>query len=429
MRAQRLMLFGVLPSRVLANIGALGLTSATLGLSYFILSVGVARELGVAELGLFSVAVTISLFANRVAESGIHQIVVRELSRSPETSDRITAAGIHARLITAGAAFLVALVGLIVVAATAELIVVTLLLTAFVVLHGIARVFLAFTHAELRMGVETAVLMPSSVLIMAVGWLILGLGNGLVGLAWVYAAAGVLEVSVAWSLACRHLGNPLSAGGSFSPGSILRASWPIGMAGLAAFLYYRIDTLMLSRLVGDAVTGVYNMAFNLLYIPNLIFWALTGAAFPLLAAASTERDQSRLVGMYRRLVVAGLAVGLLVAFIYPVRGTVLSIAYGPVGGDASPVLTWLLLSQVFSFVAAAGGTTMNATGRQVGAMVVGLSGLVVNVGLNAVLIPKLGAVGAAQATLATEALVALVAVGMLWKTGLPLRGALAHAST
>ncbi len=408
------------------NVAALGASSAAIGSTYFALSILVARELGVGPLGVLSVAVTISLLGNRVAELGIHPIVVRDIARDPDRGAAILSAGIRSRLVTGGIAIAVTMFALILVSASWELVIVTSLMTGFMLLHSLARIVLAFAHAQLRMQWETAVLVPAAIVIVLMGWWVLVLGASLFAVASVYALVGIAELGVAWMLRARYVGVGAGPGRTRTVGSILRESWPIGIAGLAAFLSYRVDTLMLSRLTDDVTTGVYNMAFNLLYVPNLAFWSLTGAAFPMLASAAGIGDHSRLTAVYRRLIAAALGGGMLVLLALPFARQILWMVYGEAGTVGSSILRWLLVSQLFSFLAAAAGTTMNATGRQHWALMAGIGGLAINVGLNAYLIPTSGAEGAALATVATELSLAVVGLVLLGRAGISLRAGISR---
>ncbi len=198
----------------------------------------------------------------------------------------------------------------------------------------------------------------------------------------------------------------------------LKQAFPQGVAALAGILYFYVDTLMLKAMQGDAETGYYNSAYRLL---NFFIYAagiISISVMPVLARALKDNER-RLQEVFREtlsllllLAIPTCAGGLaltpeLMGFLYGEKMTVYQVAV--------PTLRILLVAGIFTFAGALASITLVTLKRQGLWMGVALTGLGVNVGMNLWLIPELGHVGAAWATLATEGLVTCLCLLFLWR--------------
>jgi O-antigen/teichoic acid export membrane protein len=187
----------------------------------------------------------------------------------------------------------------------------------------------------------------------------------------------------------------------------LRGALPLGMMALATLAYYRSGTIVLSLFSTSRQTAAFAAAstigFGLLSVGN----AVTTGLLPRLAAASDDVDRAAVT---RRALVWMTAMCAVLAVIVAVLAHPLVVlTFGPRYRAAAMPLAILALSTILIAAAGVLGTALIAAGRvrpvakQVGAS------LLVNLVVLALLAPKLGAEGAAWATLACE----VVALAML----------------
>jgi O-antigen/teichoic acid export membrane protein len=191
-------------------------------------------------------------------------------------------------------------------------------------------------------------------------------------------------------------------------GEVLRSSNQYALSNILGQIYYRTDVVMLSALAGIREAGIYAAAFKLV---ELVFKVavVAGRVFaPAIFKASHEPGKAYQVFasmMTRFMAIAGLAAGvgafilaeevivLLFGESYVASIPVLRILAGVMATRCMMVALQLLLSSVdlhFRRVACLGVT------------------VVVHVAANAVLIPMLGAEGAAWATLFSSTLLILL---------------------
>ena len=179
--------------------------------------------------------------------------------------------------------------------------------------------------------------------------------------------------------------------------------------GLAT-LYYRVDSVMLSRLDTFDAVGIYGISYKFVDIVHFVGTAVTVPLLTLLVRAWPD-DAAEFRSVLRRgamicgLLGGGAVVGL-VGFAAPLTTALYGADYA-VGEDATRLLVLAEFLTLFSML---GLTCLIAISKHRVYPVVMLIGLTLNVSANLVLIPRYSYEGAAAATLGAEVLV----VGTLW---------------
>ena len=394
----------------------MGTSTGAKALSYFVVTVLVERAYGTETLGAFSIALTVGLVALRLADFGVNTIVTRETAKHPDAGGSILRAAARIRAGGLIAVLAATFAGFTIVPNGQRLLVT--LLGIYIGLELISKTLFANSQGRQRMVEEAAIAVPTGVLIVAGALWATAATEDVTAVGWAFVVAGVLQLAGALLTVPRRAVGRQGEVADWSK-RLMREGWPVGLAALGAFLYYRIDTLMLGWLADLVAVGEYTMGSNLLYAPNLVFWALCGAALPILSSAGSG-DRTSFERKYRQLAVGGVVLGAMALLFIPAVGWILRLVYADVPDAAVTALQILLTSQIFSFVAAATGTALIAIGEQRRNVVIAVVATVSNVGLNLAVIPRFAAPGAAATTIATEAIAALCGVLLLQRAGVHL---------
>jgi O-antigen/teichoic acid export membrane protein len=184
---------------------------------------------------------------------------------------------------------------------------------------------------------------------------------------------------------------------------------PLGVFLVVINVYSYVDSIMLGKMRTDGETGLYAAAYK-------VYEGLTYAA-SVIAAVITPRLAELFVsnrGKHRRLALQGLAgaAGLAIAMgiaAYALAGTLIVVPFGSEFAPAAEPFRILCLGLVFVFAIWVLHAIAMSVNREHLLVKTALVGLVVNVGLNLYLIPRIGANGAAIATVVGE----LVSMAML----------------
>lgn len=192
--------------------------------------------------------------------------------------------------------------------------------------------------------------------------------------------------------------------------ALVREAVPLAIGGALATVYYRIDSVMLSKLDTFSSVGIYGVAYKFVDIVHFVPSAMMLATLPVLVRAWPDQP-GQFAESFRRaftvlVLVAMLFVVEFVLFAEPVIELLYGAEYSAAAGAASLVVG----AECFAFFGSLAFTTLVAVGRHRLYPLVTLVGVVVNVGLNLWLIPARSFGGAALATLATE----VVVVTLLW---------------
>lgn len=193
--------------------------------------------------------------------------------------------------------------------------------------------------------------------------------------------------------------------------SLLREAVPISVGAALATLYFRVDSIMLSKLSDFTAVGIYGVAFK--FVDVLHFVALS-VSIPLLTVLvrswpgrlqDFKQAVDRTVGLF-----TFLAGALIVHFGFFAEETV-RLLYGTDYTSGARAVQLLILGEIVALGSVIGLTLLTAAGRHRHYPYVALLGLVINVCLNILAINRYGFEGAAATTVVTEV---VVVIGMWW---------------
>lgn len=179
----------------------------------------------------------------------------------------------------------------------------------------------------------------------------------------------------------------------------------VGATNLVSWLNYRVDLFIVERLDGLAPAGVYSIAVTVAELLWFLSSSLSTAAYARIGAPDAAQAAALTVRvMHLNLAVLLLASPLLLAAAWWGLPLLLGPAYA-----AAPALLLLLLPGVWAYASAStlSAYYTNFLGRPQLSAAVAATSLAVNVAVCALLVPRLGAAGAALATSASY----LLAIG------------------
>lgn len=181
----------------------------------------------------------------------------------------------------------------------------------------------------------------------------------------------------------------------------------IPLATGAAFvtLYYRVDSVMLSKLDTFESVGLYGVAYKFV---DLVHFVPTAVGIALLAplAASWPKAPDRFHAMTSQaLRVLAVAAGAALVGFWLFSAEAAELLYGEAYRASGRATAIVVTAETLAFAAQVAITALIATGRYRWYPIIALSGLAANLALNSFFIPAFSFEGAALATLITEALV------------------------
>lgn len=175
-------------------------------------------------------------------------------------------------------------------------------------------------------------------------------------------------------------------------------SLPLLVMGAMQELLNQLEIILLGSLAGPREAGLFSAAWRLASLAPFALVALSVASGPLVASAHHRRAWTELHAITRLSARLGLGFAALASVLLLVLGRPLLAIFGPEFPQAWPALAILLAGALVNAFTGIVGYLLTLTGRQAQALVIFGATVVVSLGLNLVLIPRFGIIGAAVAS-------------------------------
>ena len=368
-----------------------------------------ARALGTSEFGSYGTAAAYAVILSIVATLGMMPLLIREIARRPERAAGLLRA---AHVVKTGSN-VVMLVMLVALARWLEyetdVVRASMLLGVGYVLGSYAENLSAYYQAVERMHVWTQ------------ASAIFGFVSGVGGIAAVLATQDMVLFcifpAIGWTAACVWLlaraPRDVRWGTSVRRADVvalLRTLLPFAAAFVLIAVYYKIDVLLLARWQTPEHVGVYAAGYKFVDIFQALVVVASAAVYPRLSRMTqSQADLPSPAGARSTELILLCAVPV-AGTLYFLAGPIVTTLFGATYSDSIPVLRTLALVLPFLAITIHGGYVLAASERMTAVAWLYLVALVVNVTLNAVLIPSAAGRGAALAMVGSEA---LLAVGFL----------------
>jgi glycosyltransferase involved in cell wall biosynthesis/O-antigen/teichoic acid export membrane protein/O-antigen ligase len=188
---------------------------------------------------------------------------------------------------------------------------------------------------------------------------------------------------------------------------LLATAFAFGLSQVLTILFVRIDVPLLALLSGSTQVAIYTSAYRILDLVSLLPVAAAGVALPIMVSIGL-RQSSNLRAFAQQYLELAVVAGMLAALTLTLlTEPILAVLYGGRYAASGPVLRVLAWAGAAMFVTNVFVPLVVALDRRRTILFATALGLVTNVGLNVVLIPRFGPAGAAGATAVTELIVTL----------------------
>jgi len=188
----------------------------------------------------------------------------------------------------------------------------------------------------------------------------------------------------------------------------LRESWPMGVSVFITFLYFKMDTILLSLIKSSAEVGIYNAAYkvieNITFFPSMIM----GLILPIMSF-SIFSDRKRFLDISNKTFKVFLLI------VVPLTVIVLFLSEGIIeliGGagflESAAVLRVLVFALAMIFFGNFFNSILIASNMQKKLMIILAFVAALNISLNLIIIPLWSYLGAAYVSVATEFLVVVL---------------------
>lgn len=363
-----------------------------------LVSIVVARYLSKANLGIITGGITYIYLFSALATLGLDQFIVKELHQFPQNRDRILGTSFWMKVFAGMGCIPLIWVAYQIYPAYGTP-------YSYVLIFSIIGIVQAFNvidsyfQSEVKSKYIMQVQIAGTLLSAGIKLVLIYLEMPLIAFVYAYALDFVLLAAgyfITYNRKGRNIFN--WAYNSELAKKLLHYSWPLIISGIMVSLYMKIDQLMVQNIAGVEEAGAYATVATLSEAWNFIPTVIITTLFPAILNARRDdlnRYKKRIQNLYDLMIYLSLPAAIIITF----ASHLIYKVYTPEYAYAAPVLSVHIWSGVFVFLGAANSQYLIAEGYVKLTFIRTGFGAIVNILLNLILIPKMGMMGAAIATL------------------------------
>jgi O-antigen/teichoic acid export membrane protein/SAM-dependent methyltransferase len=400
-------------TRVVGNIFSLATSEIGARAIAFAGTAYLARRLEPTAFGMIGFATAVWAYLALAVTAGFNDIGAREVARRPQDAPAVAVSVALVRLALAVAASIA--IGVLVVFLNKPPTVRLVILISSLLFFSLA-LDMSWVHKGLeRNGRVGAALLVGQSLYVGMVLLVVHRPQDVV---YVPVAQFSGEIFTALLLAVPILALNKTGVNVYEGLRILKSSGPLTLSRLLRTLIFSSDVVLLGFMAGERAVGLYNAPYRLCYLLLALSVAVQVSYLPPIARASVLgfKQMSVLAGRSMELA-SSLGIPLTVGGII-LAGPLLNAVFGPDYVEGAAAFRLLLLSIGFIFISSVAHNLLLAADRlKIETWIIAAAALL-NVGLNLLLIPRYGLVGAAFSTALAEGLILFLTLMTVSRLGI-----------
>lgn len=367
----------------------------------------ITRYLGIGGFGDYATVLAFLSFFGAILDLGLYSMATREISRQNADEKKIMSNVFSLRLLSSLILFIIAPLLFIFLPYSEELKKGILIIALSYTFSSSYMVFNGVFQKNLRMDKVTITELLGRIL--QVIFIILAVKNnwGFLAIISSVLVSSAFTFGAVLFLSRKYIKFSLEFDFVYWK-NFLKMSLPVGISAFVTFLYFKMDTIILSFLKGSEAVGIYNMAYKI--IENITFFPgmMVGLILPLLSVYvfSDKLRFAKVINETAKVFII-MIIPLVVGTFFLAEDVV-----NIIGGEnfiiSANVLRILIVALAFIFFGNLFNSVLLAANLQNKLMYVLSFCAVFNIGLNFILIPKYSYNGAAIVSLLTEFLVVVL---------------------
>lgn len=364
----------------------------------------IARYLGPQDYGLVSYIVSVVSLYTTFSILGMQEIVVKDIVNNEDEDGTIICTGFIIRVIGGIVLILLSQITLLILNGL------NITYQILGAIMGSCMIFKSFEvieyylQAKMKLKVIAIIRFITTLIVLAAKVLVVVFQLGSMG----YMATYLIDAVVAGSLLyiyykTKNKNQKWKFNINYAK-NLLSRSWYIAVSGIFSVIYARIDQIMLKTMLNStAENGIYAVAVKIAEMWYFVPSAIVVSFQPIINAEKKEHNEKRYIELLQQLydivALVGIAFGIMILLFGKIA---INILYGAEYAASATVLSICVWSGLFATLGVARSVWMINENLQKYNIVYTLAGAVTNIVLNILIIPKLGAIGAAITTVISE---------------------------
>lgn len=400
---------------ILKNISALfGAQIITSLLTPFLL-IFIARKLGDEIFGKYSFIIAMTQIFLVISDFGIKAVATRDVARDPTKVGRYLGNIIFLKLLFSALTVLILILSVSLLDVPRDTAIASYIFAGGLFFQSMSFAFRWVFHALQTMEYEALQRVAERALLLVLSLAVLWKGLGLFALSVVFSITQIIICGISIFFVSKKIKFPrIKINMSFCT-YIIKTAIFFALCEVLWMIYFKIDQVMLPMFQGETEVGWYNKGYLIVNFLALIPMLLMTVMFPVLSNLY-EKEKNRLKQtserLFRYLITTVL---FLVPVIFILSDKIITIIYGPDNPHPIKALKILIFAAIFVFPVHLLSHILASSNRHKQLALINFSGVIMNVGLNFILIPKFSYQGAGIATIITQAMLCLLLYASVWK--------------
>lgn len=366
-----------------------------------VISMLTARYLGPSNYGVISYASSVVAFVVPIMRLGIPSILVQEIVNKPKQEGEILGTSIVLNIISAFACMLGVVAFANVVNAGEKTTIIVCALYSLLLLAQAIEIVQYWFQAKLASKYVSIASLVAYTIVSAYKMFLLVTEKSIY---W-FAISNALDyaiIGVSLLIIYRRLSDTRLRFSSALAKSLLAKGRYYIVSNMMITIFAQTDRIMLKLMIDDAAVGFYSAAVSCAGITGFVFSAIIDSMRPMIFERKKEDNvafEKNVSRLYCVIIYLSLAQSVVMTLFAPL---IVNILYGADYQNTIDILQVLVWYTTFSYMGAIRNIWILAEDKQKYLWIINLSGAATNVLLNALLIPMIGGVGAALASLITQ---------------------------
>lgn len=391
-------------SRVAKNTGLMLLSK---GISYifgFLYVIYAARYLGAASFGLLSFAIAFTGIFEVFIDLGLNSLSTREIARDKSLTKKYLGNITVIKIILSLINFIIIAFLVNILQYPLQTVQIVYILTAYLILFNFSAMFFSIFQAYEKMEYQSLGQILFSLILIFSVYLSIILDLNILGFALSYLFASLITLIYSIGVCVLKFTKPgFNINFDFWKSSI-KLSLPISMFTFFSLIAFRVDTVLLSLLQGDSAVGYYTAAYKLMEATMILPAVFTAAIYPVfsnlyLSSKKSLKDSYKLSIKYITILGLPIAIGTTL-----LANQLILLIYNTSYVESVIALQILIWTTPIVFITYICTTLLISINKQNLLLKITFLGMIFNIFLNLILIPRYSFVGASIVTVMTEAI-------------------------
>ena len=360
-----------------------------------------ARFLGPSNYGIISYAASIVTFLVPIMQLGLNEIMVQEIVEAPDEAGKIIGTSIFMNFISAIACMICVFIFVSFVNHGEKDTIIVCCLYSILLLFQSVDLIRYWFQAKYLAKYISIICLISYAIASAYKIFLLVTGKSIYWFA-VSNAIDYLFVAVFSVCVIKKIGHVKFKFSRQLAIKLFNKSKYYIISGLMVNVFAQTDKIMLKIYIDDTITGYYTAAVTCAAMTSFVFIAIIDSLRPLIFKSKNscqEKYENYIVLLYTIVIYLSLAQSLFMTVFSPL---IIKVLYGESYQPAVQVLRLIVWYTTFSYMGPVRNIWILVEGKQKYIWQINLSGALLNIIMNACLIPIWGAMGAALASLITQ---------------------------